>query len=651
MNQPVQPASTPITNNTTQQGVPAPVNNTSSQVVVTQTSVTNNAEGKDYLDKFKKYIEEKGTIPNTSNTKGISVKGISNILDAVLAKGIISSEQYNTIKFESVNTNKSFENLLVEKSLISPRDIVKLNAEIKGVEYVDLKNQIIKESDLNLLPSNIATSALAVVFESNPYKVRVAMADPLDLQKIKYLESIIGKKVDSVFASETDIRNIIDTKYGAELGTEVTQAMDEVGTVDLKNFDESDIKQDEASAPIIRIVNMILDYGIKNKASDIHIEPREKKIGVRFRIRGILYEKLSLPSELLSPITTRIKILSNLKIDEHRIPQDGRFQAKSAERVIDLRVSVMPSIHGEKIVMRLLEKTQGIMDLEDLGMRGVALQRMKEALKKTQGIILVTGPTGSGKTQTLASAQKILNSPDVNIVTLEDPVEIRIDGVTQVQVNPEVGLTFATGLRSFLRQDPDIIMVGEIRDSETAALAVQSALVGRLVLSTIHTNNASGAFIRLIDMGIEPFLLTSTVNLLMGQRLVRVLCECKEAYKASEEIAKEIHSELDSLGEITLHDQENNQIGKFNKDTNDITLYKAVGCPKCGDSGFISRIGIFEALKMSESIGQAVIKKATISDVQNLAISEGMVRMAQDGFIKALEGVTTIEEVIRVKNE
>ncbi len=633
----------PTTNNTIQPATPV------ANVVVTQTAQANLAESKEYLDKYKKYIEDKGgkTVKNT----GISVKGISNILDACLAKGVINSDQYNAIKFESINTNKSFEDLLVEKGLISSRDLVKLNAEIKGLEYIDLKNVVIKDADLNLLPSNIASSALAVVFESNAYKVRVAMVDPMDLQKIKYLESIIGKKVDAVFASEMDIRNIIDTKYGAEMGSEVTQAMDEVGTVDLKNFDESDIKQDNAAAPIIRIVNMILDYGIKNKASDVHIEPREKKIGVRFRIRGILYEKLSLPSELLSPIVTRIKILSNLKIDEHRIPQDGRFQAKSSDRVIDMRVSIMPSIHGEKIVMRLLEKTQGIMDLEDLGLRGISLQRMKESLKKTQGIILVTGPTGSGKTQTLASSQKILNSPDVNILTLEDPVEIRIDGVTQVQVNPEVGLTFATGLRSFLRQDPDIIMVGEIRDSETAALAVQSALVGRLVLSTIHTNNASGAFIRLIDMGVEPFLLTSTVNLLLGQRLVRVLCECKEAYKASPEIVKEIHSELDNLGEITLRDQENNELGKFNQNTTDVTLYKAVGCPKCGDSGFVSRTGIFEALKMSESIGQAVIKKATISEVQDLAVKEGMIRMVQDGYIKALEGITTIEEVIRVKNE
>jgi len=623
---------------------------------VNKLPVTNNTasqastpiERKEYLNKFRKYIDKNsGKVTKTT----VSIKGIGNVLDAMLSKGLVNSDQYNTIKFESVNTNKSFDALLLEKGLITSKDLVMLTAEMKGVEYVDIKNKIIADTDLNLLPSNIASSALAIVFESTPYKVRIAMQDPLDLQKIKYLESIIGKKVDAVYAYENDIRNIIDTKYGAQMGTEVTEALEEVGLIDIKNYDESDIKKDEASAPIIRIVNMVLDYGIKNKASDIHIEPREKKIVVRFRIRGILYEKLSLPLELTSSIVTRIKILSNLKIDEHRIPQDGRFQAKSSERIIDLRVSVMPSIHGEKIVMRLLEKTQGIMDLESLGLRGTSLQRMKDALKKTQGIILVTGPTGSGKTQTLASAQKILNSPDVNIMTLEDPVEIRIDGVTQVQVNPEVGLTFAMGLRSFLRQDPDIIMVGEIRDSETANLAVQSALVGRLVLSTIHTNNAAGAFLRLMDMGVEPFLLSSTVNLLLGQRLVRVLCECKEPYKAPETVVQEFHKELDSLGDMTLYDSEHKEMCKFGKDTTDMTLYKAVGCPKCGDSGYITRIGIFEALKMSEAIGRAVLNKATISEVQEIATKEGMIRMVQDGYMKVLEGITTVEEIARVKNE
>lgn len=605
-----------------------------------------------FFDKYNQFIQNQ-KVSKVSGKSVPSVKGLANLLDALLSKELITVDQYNSIKFESVSSNKSFEDIVIEQGLVGPKEIVRVQAEMKGLEFVDLRDLDIPIETLNLIPSSVANTSIAVAYESNPYKVKVAMKDPLDLQKIKYLESLIGKKIDAVYAYEDEIRNIIDTKYGAQLDKELGEALEEVGgnLIDLKNYGENEITDDQNSAPIIKIVNMVLDYGIKNKASDIHIEPREKKVVVRFRIRGILYEKLSIPRQLLPSIITRIKILSGLKIDEHRIPQDGRFQAKSQERIIDLRVSVMPSIYGEKVVMRLLEKTQGIMSLEELGLSGVSLQRIKESLKKTQGIILVTGPTGSGKTQTLASCQKILNSPDVNILTLEDPVEIRIDGVTQVQVNPEVGLTFATGLRSFLRQDPDVIMVGEIRDSETASLAVQSALVGRLVLSTVHTNSAAGAFIRLMDMGVESFLLSSTVNLLLGQRLVRVLCECKESYTAPEEMVKEIHTELDSLGEFKILDENQREILTFNKESNNMTLYKPVGCPKCGGSGFISRTGIFEALKMSENIGRAILDKATIGDIQNIAIKEGMIRMVQDGYIKALQGVTTLEEILRVKNE
>ncbi len=312
----------------------------------------------------------------------------------------------------------------------------------------------------------------------------------------------------------------------------------------------------------------------------------------------------------------------------------------------------MPSIYGEKIVMRLLAKTETALSLEDLGMRGIAFSRFKEALKKTQGVILVTGPTGSGKTQTLSSALKILNNVDVNIMTLEDPVEIRVDGVNQVQVNPDVGLTFASGLRSFLRQDPDVIMVGEIRDSETASLAIQSALVGRLVLSTIHTNSSGGAFIRLLDMGIEPFLLSSTVDIVVGQRLVRVLCNnCKQSFEAGPEMMAELHKELDKLNEFNIYSAEHELKLHFDKSLAKAILYKPVGCPKCNNTGYTSRTGIFEALKMSEKISQAIVKKATIKDINDIAISEGMITMIQDGFMKALEGITNLEEVLRVRNE
>ncbi|MEP7103479.1 MAG: ATPase, T2SS/T4P/T4SS family [Candidatus Dojkabacteria bacterium] len=592
-----------------------------------------------------------GAVPQSN----VSVRGISNLLDALLARSIITNEQYNAFKFEAVNSNKTIDQVLIEHSTITFKELAKTYAEMRGVGYIDVADAVINLEVLNKLPADIAKSSQAVVFEDLPVKVKVAMKDPLDLQKIKYLESIIGKKIEPYYAAEDEIDNVINTKYGAQIGNDVNQALEEVGDnlIDInKSYQDANVSTDNENAPIIRIVNMILEYGVKNKASDIHIEPREKMVVVRFRVRGLLTEGLTIPKTLLNSVIARIKILSDLKIDEKRVPQDGRFQIKTEDQIVDVRVSIMPSIYGEKIVMRLLAKNESALSLEELGMRGIAFARFKEALKKTQGVILVTGPTGSGKTQTLSSALKILNNVGVNIMTLEDPVEIRVEGVNQVQVNAEVGLTFASGLRSFLRQDPDIIMVGEIRDSETASLAIQSALVGRLVLSTVHTNSSGGAFIRLLDMGIEPFLLSSTVNLVIGQRLVRVLCtNCKQSFEATPEMLGEMHKELDKLNEFNIYTPEHELKLHFDKNTNKVILYKAVGCPKCNNTGYTSRTGIFEALKMSDTISQAIVKKSTIKEINDIAISEGMITMIQDGFLKAIEGVTTLEEVLRVKNE
>lgn len=585
----------------------------------------------------------------------LNTPGINNILDAVLAKGLINPDQYNSLKFEAVNTNKLPEDLLVSHNILSPKDIAKTYAEMRGFEYVELLDLDIPIDVLNKIPLETAKSSFAIAFEENPNFIKVAMKDPLDLQKIKYLESILRKRIQSYYTTEEEIQNIIETKYGAQIDKEVGQALEEVSDdtlLDLgASYKDSEIGQDIDKAPIIKIVNMIMDYGINNKASDIHIEPREKKVSVRFRVRGVLSEKLTIPKKLLNPLVSRIKILSNLKIDEHRVPQDGRFQVKSGDNIADVRVSIMPSIYGEKIVMRLLQKSQTVMNLEQVGIRGTSLAKLKDALKRTQGIILVTGPTGSGKTQTLASCLKILNTPEVNIVTLEDPVEIRVDGVNQVQVNPEVGLTFASGLRSFLRQDPDVILVGEIRDAETAALSVQAALVGRLVLSTIHTNSAAGAFTRLVDMGVEPFLLISTLNLVVAQRLVRTLCDCSEPYEATPEVMSKLHESLDVLNGFNIYDNEHKLKLHFDKTTTSVTLHKPKGCPKCNNTGYTGRTGIFEAMKMSENISKAIMNNGTISEVNQLGIQEGMITMVQDGFIKALEGITTIEEVLRVKNE
>ncbi len=584
-----------------------------------------------------------------------AVRGLSSILDAVLAKGVITPDQYNSIKFESINTNKSPEDILVAQNIVNGIDLAKILAEMQGIEYIAVDELDIPIDTLNKLTADTAKSSMSVVFEETPTTFKVAMKDAFDLQKIKFLESILKKKVQSYYSAEEEILRVIDTKYGAQIGKEVDEALADVSDdtlLDLgSSFQDNEIGQDIDKAPIIKIVNMVMDYGLKNKASDIHIEPREKKISVRFRVRGILSEKLTIPRKLLNPLISRIKILSDLKIDEHRVPQDGRFQVKSGANIADVRVSIMPSIYGEKIVMRLLQKSQTVFSLEQVGIRGLSLARLKDSLKRTQGIILVTGPTGSGKTQTLASCLKILNTPEVNIVTLEDPVEIRVDGVNQVQVNPEVGLTFASGLRSFLRQDPDVILVGEIRDGETAALSVQAALVGRLVLSTIHTNSASGAFIRMIDMGVEPFLLISTINIVIAQRLIRTLCDCSEPYEANQEIMDKMHEELDILNGFNIYDEDHKLKLHFDKNTAKVTLHKAKGCPKCNNTGYIGRTGIFEALKMSESISKLIMSNASISEINQQALKEGMLSMVQDGFIKALEGTTTVEEVLRVRNE
>ncbi len=582
-----------------------------------------------------------------------NVRGLTNLLDALLTKGLITNEAFNSVKFESINSGKSFEEILLEKGIVSSQDIARTLSEMRGIGYIDIANVAIPLEILQLVPLDVARENQAIIFENLPTKAKAAMRDPLDLQRVKYLESIIGKEIEAYYAPVQDIQTVLDTKYGAQIGSEVTEALEEVGDTSLTNLAGGDMSLSEGdalgSAPIIKIVNMIMQYAIKHKASDIHIEPRDAKVSVRFRIRGVLSEKLTIPLKLLSAVVTRIKILSNLKIDEHRIPQDGRFQIRDGGKpAVDVRVSIMPSIYGEKIVMRILEKSKGILDLEKTGIRGLALSRMKEALAKTQGIILVTGPTGSGKTQTLASSLKILNTPQVNIITLEDPVEIRVDGVNQVQVNAEVGLTFASGLRAILRQDPDVIMVGEIRDKETAGLAVQSALVGRLVLSTIHTNSAAGAFVRMIDMGIEPFLLASTVNLVVGQRLIRTLCDSKKPYKASAQTVQKLHEALDMLGGINITKPDGTII-RFDKNTTDVTLYEPVNTPSC-QSGYDSRMGIFEGLKTSEAIASLVTRKESINAIQEQAIKEGMITMVQDGFIKALEGVTTIEEVLRVQN-
>lgn len=562
----------------------------------------------------------------------------------LIEKNLVTQEQYQEAKVKALTLGKNVEEILIEEKIISSQNYYKAKSEIYNIPFISIAEKRIPLEILNTFSKDIAKKNQAIAFEETPDTVRVAMVDPLDIQKVRFLTTIIGKRIEPYFSDPASIKMVIDSRYGAQINDEVDEAMEDVADiVDVTGEGELS-NEDISSAPVAKIVNMILEYAVKHKSSDVHIEPRESGIIVRYRMSGVLSEKLTFPKKLDKPVVARIKILSNLKIDEHRVPQDGRFQVKMEEHLVDIRVSIMPSVYGEKVVLRLLERGGNSIEFDDTGIRGQAKQDYLSSLTKTQGIILVTGPTGSGKTVTLASSLRILNKPEVNIITLEDPVEIRIEGITQIQINNDVGLTFADGLRAVLRQDPDIIMVGEIRDKDTARLAVQASLTGHLVLATLHTNSASGAIPRLIDMGIEPFLLSSTINVVAAQRLTRKICpDCKIQEQAKPEqiaVVKEVLKDVPGFDFDALLRQNNNSL----------VLNRGKGCPKCGDSGYRGRIGIFEAFKINEEILRLITQSATSQTIQAAAVKNGMITMVQDGFLKVLEGLTTIEEVLRVVN-
>jgi type IV pilus assembly protein PilB len=578
-----------------------------------------------------------------NNTTSTQVNSSNNILNSLVQSGKIDSNQASQIQSQANQSGQSVENVLMQQGLIDQTDMAKIKAESFNVPFVDINQVNLDPQLMQKIPQDVAKRNNAIVFEETPNSYKVAMADPLDLQKVKFLQTMLGKQVEPHYAEETALNSIIDTRYGAQVGEEVEEALEEVdAAVDINTKEQNQVGGDISNAPVSRIVNMILEYAYKFDSSDVHIEPREDKLSVRYRIHGVLSEKLTLPTKLIASIVSRIKILSDLKIDEHRIPQDGRFQIKVDTTLIDIRVSIMPTVYGEKVVMRLLERDDAVLPLEKTGLRGNAYKNYIEALKKTQGIILITGPTGSGKTQTLASSLNILNQPDVNIMTLENPVEIRINGVNQVQVNPDVGLTFAKGLRAFLRQDPDIIMIGEIRDQETAELAIQAALTGHLVLATLHTNSAAGALPRLLDMDVQPYLLSSTINVIVGQRLVRTLDPNNRKVKiASDQEVSQIQQVLSTI--------QGYDIFKVVGDEDKVELFEPVSSPQ-NPSGYASRTGIFEVMPVTEKIGQLVMAQKSTSEIQRQAQSEGMITMVQDGFMKAVEGITTVEEVLRVQH-
>lgn len=579
--------------------------------------------------------------------------------DFLFDKGLIDEAKLKLIKGDIVKGSDTVSNIVLKNSYVTDDVYAKAYAEFYDVPYVSIVEKKFNEELLNIVPTQLAKTYTVIPFLEDKGKgvLHIAMVDPLDLQFISFLEKKLGYKIVAYISPPSELHKVVDENYGKSIKEEVEEALEELSQTTLK-IEEShqsleDIK-DLKDAPVARIVNILLETAVKSGTSDIHLEPEESNMRIRYRVDGILSEKHTLPKEMQESIVARIKILANLKIDEKRVPQDGRFKVQVGETFTDLRISTLPTVNGEKVVIRLLKDEANVYTFKDLGISGLTLKRFEEALLKSNGIVIITGPTGSGKTVTLATALSKLNTSKVNIVTLEDPVEIKIKGVNQVQINPAAGLTFASGLRAFLRQDPNVIMVGEIRDGETAELAIHAALTGHLVLSTLHTNSSAGAIPRLIDMGVENFLLASTLNAVLAQRLVRKICNnCKTSYDPPEELVKDIRNALKDVKESQLmlaQDKSTLTLVK-NAGEKSIKLYRGTGCNKCNDTGYKGRSGIYEVLLVTDKMKSLIITKSTESDVNKVAMEEGMLTLMQDGYIKVLEGVTTIEEVLRVAGD
>jgi type IV pilus assembly protein PilB len=567
----------------------------------------------------------------------------------------VTDEQLSDLKQSEQTEKKPLQDLAVAANLISEAELTKAYAEEVDVPYVEIDPKALSKELLHLIPERIARQYRAVLFgiDDNGNK-QLAMADPDDVQAINFLQKQLGSDIKVFVATTTNILAALD-QYRGNIGSEISKVVSESdgsGEED-EEVSEEDLAED---SPTAQTVNLIIEYAVKSGASDIHIEPREKHVQIRYRVDGVLREANKLPKRTLAAIVSRIKILSGLKIDERRVPQDGRFKININGRVFAFRVSTLPVTDGEKVVMRVLDESSDPLTLEQLGFWGLALKNIQDAIRQPHGMILVTGPTGSGKSTTLHSVLNILNKPDVNISTVEDPVEYRLEGVNQTQTNPVAGMTFANGLRALLRQDPNVIMVGEIRDGETASLGVQAALTGHLVFSTLHTNNAATCLPRLLDMGIEPFLIASVVRVVIGQRLVRRLVpeEC-EQYTPDEKERKEMERVFgiknnDDWKRILDLTSEAQTI--FDKPkTNKLTLWRPKKDLGEGHTGYRGRMGIYEVLNVSSDIQKMIVANATSEQIQEEAVKEGMATMQLDGLIKAMLGMTSIEEILRVTRE
>ncbi|TET84707.1 MAG: type II/IV secretion system protein [Candidatus Nealsonbacteria bacterium] len=569
----------------------------------------------------------------------------------LLDAGLVTKAQFEVALKKAEKTKQRVGDVLVSEGLITQEELIKLEAYILGIPFVNLEKEIIESKVLKIIPEPIARSHNIIAFRKKGNDLEVAMLDPEDLRTIEFIKKKEPElKILPRLTTPESIKNVLrqyQKTLEAEFGEIIRKEAGIIKPIKEEEIveEKEELKKIAEELPVIRIVDTLMKHAILQRASDIHIEPLEKEVVVRYRIDGILHDAMALPKTASSGIVARIKVLSMLKLDEHRLPQDGRFKVETEEYRYSIRVSILPVFDGEKIVMRLLPETTRALTLESLGLRVEALERVQDNLRKPVGMILVTGPTGCGKTTTLYSMMEILNIPGVNISTVEDPIEYRMPRVNQTQVRPKIGLTFANGLRALVRQDPDIIMVGEIRDNETAGLAINAALTGHLVLSTLHTTDAAGAFPRLIDMQAEPFLISSTLNVILAQRLVRRLCKEKEKYTLKEFELKNLkkYCDLDQITKILREDK----LMKESQTLKDIPFYRPKTTKECPE-GYKGRIGIFEVLPVTETIKELIMKETTSDQIENQAKKEGMRTMIEDGFVKSAQGITSIDEVLRV---
>ncbi|PCI29220.1 hypothetical protein COB55_02645 [Candidatus Wolfebacteria bacterium] len=572
----------------------------------------------------------------------------------ILDSNLVSRTDFERAEGVSGKKGKTLSSTLVDMGLMTEDDLGRMHAYILGIPFVNLTGQKIAFEVLSMIPEPIARTHNIVAFGKKGDSLEVAMLDTADLGAIDFVKKKVGLKILARLTDRESIKSALlqyQKSLKMEFGDIIKKASSNIKTVDENDnngMSEGDLRKIAEDIPVVRIVDTLLKHAIVQGASDIHIEPMEEQVLIRYRIDGILHDAMNLPKNASAGITARIKVLAKLKLDEKRLPQDGRFKVDMESQRVSLRVSVLPTYYGEKVVMRLLRDNVSGFSLEGLGFHGKSLEDIHDATKKKTGLILTTGPTGSGKTTTLYTVLDLLNEPSVNISTIEDPIEYQMQRINQTQVKADIGFTFSQGLRSLLRQDPDVIMVGEIRDKETASLAINASLTGHLVLSTLHTNSAAGAIPRLIDMKAEPFLLVSTIDVILGQRLIRKLCETREKYTLSKD-------ELETLGKVVDLDrmigllQAENVIAKT-ATWNDVVFYKPKPNDTCAD-GYSGRIGIYEVLKISSAIRELIMQGAATEKYEEQAKKEGMITMIEDGIFKAAQGQTTIEEVLRVVSE